>query len=364
MDKKQLEEPQSEAEAFLRLVFDATFDAVLISRENGVISYASPNVAAMFGVDPGKTDPAGNLFSLFGAVFFNREELKKSGRIDNLEYRFRKNGLEERTLRVNLRWGACGGGTVLCCCRDITECRKAEQVLRDDARMKDAFIAAAGHELRTPLTAIQGYAELLLQQRDIDTEDRQQALNVIFEKAQQLSQIIDDLLDLGRTGTEPGAGLRKSMVEARSLVERVVGKARLKTAMHRLDQRLPESSVRLLVDETRMERVLLKLLDNAVKYSPPNGWVTLCGQQQGGDFLFLIEDEGIGMTFEQKEKVFDKFYRADGSNTAVPGLGLGMSLARKIIEEHGGNIWLESTTGKGTRVFFTVPMAGEQTSDV
>jgi PAS domain S-box-containing protein len=347
---------EAENGVFLPLILETTFDAVLISHEDGSLWYASSNTPSAFGIDQEKIDQTDNVSSLFGEDFFNLEKLKKRGRIDNLECRIRKSDGENRTLLVNLRWTERREGMILFCCRDITEIKKADQVLRNDARMKDEFISMAGHELRTPLTTVQGYAELLLQQPDIDAETRLRSLALIFEKAQELAKITSDLLDLCQDQDNQRLNLRYSVVDAQGLVERVISKFGQKIPSQRLKKRLPESPAYLLVDETGVERVLEKLLDNAVKYSPAQGLITVCGQEKEKKFLFLIEDEGIGMTPEQRDKVFDKFYRADGSDSAIPGLGLGMSVARKIVEEHGGRIWIESTPGKGTRIYFTVPM--------
>lgn len=355
-EKLKLAKLGAEITDFLPLILETTFDAVLISHEDGRLLYVSPNVPNMFGIDPEKIDQVGNISSLFGEVFFSQEKLKKVGRIDQLECRIPLSGREDRTLLVNLRWAACRGGMILICCRDITDIKKAEQVLRDDERMKHEFTSAAGHALRTPLTVIKGYAELLLLQPAIDVESRQRSLANIVENAQELAKITYDLLDLSQNQDKQGLNLLKSAVYAKDLIERVISNVGHKIPPHRLEIRLPEAPVCLLVDQSRMERVLENLLDNAVKFSLPNGLITLCGQPQGEEFLFQIGDEGIGMTPEQQDKVFDKFYRADGTNSAIPGLGLGMSIARRIVEEHGGCIWLESRTGIGTTVNFTVPM--------
>ncbi len=105
-------------------------------------------------------------------------------------------------------------------------------------------------------------------------------------------------------------------------------------------------------------QVLENLLSNAVKYSPRGGTIRVAGGAVGDFYEVTIEDEGIGMTPEQLERVFDKFYRADTSDTAAPGLGLGMSIVKVIIEDHGGEILVKSEPGTGTRVTFRLPLAG------
>jgi signal transduction histidine kinase len=246
---------------------------------------------------------------------------------------------------------------LLVSCADISERIKAEQTLRDSDRMKSEFISTASHELRTPLTAVQGYAEYLLTHADADPEMQRRCLVAIFEKAQSLARIISDLLDLTRVEAGQLICLHKKRVDTRKLLAGMIDQIAAKATRHRLEMHLPEGPVLLTIDAGKVEQVLENLLSNAVKYSPQGGRILIRGEFRGTNFLFTIADEGIGMTPEQINRVFDKFYRADGSNTAIEGMGLGMSIARKIVEEHGGRIWLASEPGRGTQVYFTLPAA-------
>jgi signal transduction histidine kinase len=123
-----------------------------------------------------------------------------------------------------------------------------------------------------------------------------------------------------------------------------------------------ETPVDLCLDPGKIHEVLENLLSNAVKFSPAGGSIRVSGKRLDGEYEVTVEDEGIGMTPEEVVRIFDKFYRADASNTAISGLGLGMSIVRNIVEAHGGRIWIESEPGRGTRVHFTLPLgdrAGE-----
>lgn len=111
----------------------------------------------------------------------------------------------------------------------------------------------------------------------------------------------------------------------------------------------------MLIDRHRIVQVLENLLSNAVKYSPEGREIILKGQESDEGWVAQVEDQGIGMSLEQLDRIFEKFYRADASDTAVGGLGLGMSIARQIVEAHGGNIQVESSEGKGTRAIFRLP---------
>jgi signal transduction histidine kinase len=128
------------------------------------------------------------------------------------------------------------------------------------------------------------------------------------------------------------------------------------TDKHRFLLKVSPTAALLQVDRGKIEQVLENILSNAVKYSPKGGEIRLAGVLSAEDYEICVEDEGIGMTAEQVEKVFEKFYRVDSSNTAVEGTGLGMSIVRHIVDAHGGRVWVESEPDRGTRVFVSLPL--------
>jgi PAS domain S-box-containing protein len=250
------------------------------------------------------------------------------------------------------------------------ELRGAIAILRDVSRereldrMKNEFISTAAHELRTPLTAVMGFTELLLNQAQfgLDDPDRQQELlRTIFDKAQRLEEIVSQLLDLSRMRYGKLISLKKCCCDISALLQRVVAEYRDATDQHRFDVTLPEGPLELLADRNKLEQVLENLLSNAVKFSPQETRIRVDARVQGSRLVVTVKDQGVGMNPEQLARVFDKFYRADGSNAAVPGLGLGMSIVKNIIESHGGEIWVESDLGQGTRVSFALPMEYPET---
>lgn len=240
--------------------------------------------------------------------------------------------------------------------RDISRERELD-------RMKNEFIATAAHELRTPLAAVLGYAELLLGEEaaaPFPPAQRREYLQYIFEKGERLEGIIDELLDLGRIESGRSIVLEKAPCEMIGLVKEVVAQHQQETSRHRFEAECPAECIRVEVDRGKMLRVFDNLLSNAVKYSPAGGTIRIGGGVREGWLEISIADEGIGMTPEQVGRVFDKFYRADTSDTAVQGLGLGLTLSKGIIEAHGGCIWVESEPGKGTRVTFRLPLPPAQ----
>jgi PAS domain S-box-containing protein len=232
---------------------------------------------------------------------------------------------------------------------DITERKQMD-------RMKDEFISTAAHELRTPLTTVMGYAELLLRQGDaFAPEERKEFLKLVYRHSEGLGRIVDDLLDLSTVQAGRLVTLTKSREDLAALVGTEIAAWQGLTDRHRFSFEFPEGPAELCLDPGRIHQVLENLLSNAVKFSPAGGRIRVSGHRTDGEFEVTVEDEGIGMRPEQVEHIFDKFYRADASDTAVGGLGLGMSIVKNIVEAHGGRIWVESELGEGTRVHFTLP---------
>lgn len=227
-------------------------------------------------------------------------------------------------------------------------------------RMKNEFLATAAHELRTPLTSVLGYAELLQQSEHLTAEERSEFLDYIRERGEWLSHLVDNLLDLGRMESGQPLSFERTSWNLRELLENSIDPYRKAGLHHRFIVEAPTHSVIVSADRSRVLQVLENLLSNAIKYSPHGGTIRVRAVAGDGDVLISVTDEGIGMTEEQVEKIFDRFYRADTSTTAVGGIGLGMSIAKGIVEAHGGIIRVDSAPGRGTTVSFNLPQLGSE----
>jgi len=227
---------------------------------------------------------------------------------------------------------------------------------REVDRMKTEFISTAAHELRTPLTSIQGFSELLTTRDDITEDEKKECLFYINAQSVNLANIISDLLDISRIESGKGFSLDKAPCNIAELIRETLPSFQVQSKKHHFDLALPDEPLEAMVDKDKMRQVLENILSNAVKYSPEGGEIRITGEIVEDHYQVSIEDQGIGMTPDQIEKMFDKFYRADASNTAIPGTGLGMSIVAYLVETHGGEVWVASTHGKGTTVRFTIPM--------
>ncbi len=233
---------------------------------------------------------------------------------------------------------------------------------------KSEFLASMSHELRTPLNAIIGFSEVLLERMFGDLNERQEEyLGDIHASGKHLLALLNDVLDLSKV--EAGQMvLEITAVDVPTLVHSTVGLVRERAERHGLtvsadcDDDMPPISA----DELRVRQVLLNLLTNAVKFTPSGGSVTVRAAEEGPDIAISVTDTGIGVPEADRERIFESFQQGDRIMSAQEGTGLGLTLSRRIVELHGGRIWLDSAEGRGSTVTFTVPADrpdAEQESD-
>jgi len=235
---------------------------------------------------------------------------------------------------------------------DVTRERELE-------RLKNAFLGMAAHELNTPLAAILGFSELLTSADGVaplSASQREEYLHLIHTKALELSRLVDDLLDISRVEAGQPLVLEYETVRLDELARDVLRPYQEKSPRHQFELHLATAQTQIVADPWRVRQVINNLVSNAVKYSPQGGVVKVALEPADGRCRLTVADQGIGMTAEQVEHIFDRFYRADSSNTAVHGVGLGMSIVRHIILAHGGAITVESNPGHGTTVIVELPL--------
>lgn len=217
------------------------------------------------------------------------------------------------------------------------------------------FVADASHELRAPLTAIQANLELLERRPDMPPAERQEAVSEATRETQRLTRLVADLLTLARA--DAGVPLRRRRIELDQAVMEAFGEARHLARGQRLEvQSLEPATVE--GDPDRLKQLLLALLDNALKYTPAGGQVTLGLRRNGVAAEVSVRDNGVGIPAEDLPHVFDRFYRADPARARDPGgTGLGLSIARWIARQHGGDVALTSAPGSGTTATIRLPLS-------
>jgi len=228
-------------------------------------------------------------------------------------------------------------------------------------RLKTEFISVVSHELRTPLTSIKGYTDLMLSGATGDINDIQREfLGILQSSANRLGNLINDILDLSRID----AGrmeVKHVLVDYIKIVGDLLRlmKAHADEKDISLDVSYPQDVPLVLGDPDRITQVLTNLISNAIKYTPEGGWVKLSIEVTGeATIRTCIADSGIGISNSDQKRLFQKFFRADNSLTRqAGGTGLGLVIVKSIIEMLGGSIWVQSEVGRGSKFFFTLPLA-------
>jgi len=231
--------------------------------------------------------------------------------------------------------------------RDITHFRNADEI-------KATFISIVSHELRTPVALIKGYASTL--RRDDARWDKHtisDSLQVIEEEADRLSKMIDDLLDASRLQAG-GLSLNQADVAIPSLGRRVVDRFAAQSPKHHLVTEFPENFPVIIGDETRIEQVISNLVSNALKYAP-KGEIKISGTVRPEQVVICVSDEGSGIEAKDLPHIFDRFYRSTNAVKQTKGAGLGLYLAKAIVEAHGGRIWADAGASAGARICFSLP---------
>jgi two-component system phosphate regulon sensor histidine kinase PhoR len=228
-------------------------------------------------------------------------------------------------------------------------------------RIRSEFIDNLSHELRTPLASVRLLTEMLMGDlADADVPDRvKERVATIDVETGHLVQMINELLDLSRM-EQAVTQIRRDEVDVGPLVEAT--RQRMRTFADRqgvvLEAVLPEDTPHVRGDEERLERLLMNLLHNAIKYSPDGGTVRVTAAAQPDAVVIAVSDEGVGIPVPDQARVFERFYKVDRARQrGLGGTGLGLPIARHIAEAHGGRIWLESTEGTGSTFSFSLPVA-------
>jgi signal transduction histidine kinase/DNA-binding response OmpR family regulator len=232
--------------------------------------------------------------------------------------------------------------------------------LEEASRQKSEFLANMSHELRTPLNAINGFSELLLitPEAEIGEETRRHYAQTIHDSGEHLLQLINDILDLAKV--EAGKmELRPVSLDAAVVVERVLATLRplaeKKRIMLASDGRGP---IVMTADESKLKQILYNLISNAIKFTPEGGAVVVSVAARPDGIRLTVSDTGIGIAKEHQERIFEEFQQVDtGASRRYEGTGLGLALTRRLVELHGGAIWVESEPGHGSQFHVRLPVA-------
>jgi len=242
----------------------------------------------------------------------------------------------------------------VCILRDITHFKQLDT-------LKTEFVSTVSHDLRSPLTLMRGYATMLEMVGTLNEQQQGYVRKIVFG-VENMSRMVNNLLDLGRI--DAGVGLNLQMVPVTDTVDRVVSTLQPQAAQKNitLTLYLPENTMPLVeADSALLEQAMYNLVENAIKYTPQDGRVSVTLKIMGDGIQFEVEDTGIGIAPIDQPRLFEKFYRG-GQREAreQKGSGLGLAIVRSIAERHGGKVWLESQLGKGSTFFLQAPLRQPQ----
>ncbi|MGA2229850.1 MAG: ATP-binding protein [Tepidisphaeraceae bacterium] len=337
-----------------QLAVNSLPDAIAIVSPEGIVELANDRARRLFQLYPGQPVSAADprLSSLYQQAAAQDQTLEPKGYESAIEVTdakgqssyFLPHGIpirdtERRLLGVTLVLG------------DVTNLRRLDE-------MKSGLLSVVSHELKTPLTSIRMAVHLLLEERVGSLTSKQVELIVAArDDSDRLQKIIEELLDMGRL--ESGRvhlDLQPQLVQA--LVSDAV--TAQEAAFHdhgiSVEVEIAEGTPRVLADPARIDHVFSNLLSNALKFTPPGGRVRVTAAPEDSVVRFVVEDSGAGIAREHLPRIFDRFYRVTGPNQPG-GAGLGLAIAKEIVELHGGRIQVESEVGKGSRFSFTLQPA-------
>ena len=348
----------SDDRAKMAATLTAMQEGVIVLAQNGAITLINPSMTRMMERMVGRKDA-----DVVGRTYL---EVTRHTRLNDFITRVLAEGAPaateitfgtgpERTFQVQaspLAPSADRAPGLVLVFHDITDLRRLEQVRKD-------FVANVSHELRTPLTAIKGYTEALQEGAFDDQAQRDQFLDTIRKQTDRLNLIITDLLLLAKieSGQVP---LKQAPLSLAGVIDRTVSLLRrqLEQKRHAVQVHIPEDLPLIFGDDERLAQVFSNLLDNAIKYTPDQGTITITAGT-GDDFVVIhVEDTGIGIPLNDLPRIFERFYRVDKARSReLGGTGLGLSIVKHLVEGHGGTVTVESLPGRGTKFRVMLPMA-------
>jgi two-component system, OmpR family, phosphate regulon sensor histidine kinase PhoR len=231
---------------------------------------------------------------------------------------------------------------------DITYLKKMD-------RLKSEFVSTVSHDLRSPLTAILGYAELIERAGPV-TEMQKDFIRRVHASVMHITQLVNDLLNLGRI--EAGFDNRRESVDLNQIVRYTVDNIRSQATEKdvRLVTELVDNLPILFINPLQIRQLMDNLVDNALKYTPSGGKVTIRVMVQESQMIVQVQDTGLGIPQEEIPFVFDKFYRATNTNSDITGTGLGLAIVKSVVDAHQGRIWVDSNPGHGSCFTVVLPM--------
>jgi PAS domain S-box-containing protein len=376
VERKRYEAALSTSEAKYRALADLSPDAIVVSVD-GKYAYANPAAVEMVGADSERQIIGQTLFEMTkseaeaaqATLRHNGASRKQHPHTREVLWRtLDGSSINLEIISTPINWQGHEGELVLG--RDITERKELdvtraalleqEQIARKEAERAVAvqrlFLGMVSHELRTPLASIKGFSSsMLATDVTFSLEEIKEFASIIDEEADRLTALINQLMDM----VQVQAGVLRMEPRAttvREIVDSVIPQMMTLAEQHHLKVALPDDLPDIFADSLRIGQVLVNLVGNAAKFSPPNSVIRLSAQACDNAVKFQVKDAGSGIPETERDDVFDVFYQGATRGGRKPGSGLGLAICKGLVEGHGGHIWIETNDGPGTTIAFTLPL--------
>lgn len=355
-------------QSILAAIIDSSDDGIVSKNLDGIITSWNPGAEKIFGFT--EKDAVGRHISLIIPERLLEEEthiitqIRAGQRINHFEtVRMRKDG---REINVSItvspikdKYGKITGASKIA--RDITdkvEMENQRKVLTERLQelnyYKDEFMAMASHELKTPLTVIKANLQIL--ENKMQADNKIDFVKKTLRQVNKLTDLISDLLDVSKIQSGK-LDLNRTNFDLTQFLTEIVESIQQTTPNHDIVLNTHNKKLVARGDKDRLEQVVINVLTNAIKYSPNAKKVTVDADVKDKNIIIRVKDEGIGIPQDDLDKVFTRFFRVRGLASTFSGSGIGLYISSEIIKRHGGEIWVESETGKGSTFYFSIPLA-------
>jgi len=228
---------------------------------------------------------------------------------------------------------------------------------RENERLRSALLDSVTHEFRTPLTSIKASVTSLISDFQLDQAQRQELLTIINEESDRLNRLVGEATEMAQLDAHE-VKLNIEPQNIREAIDAALEESKPSLRSHSVEVRLPSYLPPVLMDVDRIKEVLRHLLENAAKYSPPESPIFISSEVQNGRLVTNVADRGVGIDDMERSMIFDKFFRGQGQRHRIQGTGMGLAIAKAIVEAHGGKIGVTSQLGQGSVFSFGLPIAG------
>jgi PAS domain S-box-containing protein len=338
----------------LEAILNSTPDPVLVTDASNRMILANPAAGHVFGVTIRRGE---------------KPDLERTIQVKALNELLLASSTERRSAEISMPDGktylamasamTADGRTIgrVCILRDVTQ-------LKEIDTLKSDFVATVSHDLRSPLTLMRGYATMLEMAGTLNEQQKSYA-KMIVQGVDNMAKLVNNLLDLGRI--DFGVGLQVESVPVLDILERVTGSLQMHAKQKHisLGVEIPKDMPHAIeADQSLLQQAIYNLVENALKYTPEGGEVTIELQTSPSALTFAVQDSGIGIPKSDLPRLFEKFYRGTNREAlAQRGTGLGLAIVKSIAERHGGKVWVESELGKGSTFHLQVPLEQPQESE-